>query len=546
MIASAKRGPRTAPGAGVRSFTTVAAFALVSCSGGVTDSARVATIELEPEAVVVAVGAVAPLTATVEDAGGNPVSSQVSWSSSDTSVARVSSAGVVTARKVGDATIAATSQGVSATAVVTVSPQSVSSVRITPTAAAVRVGATTQLEATALDADGNALPGRSMIWSSNSRSVATVDAAGRVTGVAPGAATITATSEGRAASAAVTVTLLPVASVSIDPVRDTLRQGDVRQLAATARDEGGAALPGRMVSWSSSHAHIASVTSSGLVTAVLPGKAVISASSEGISAKAEIVVLARPVHTVSISPLSSTVQVGANVPLSATLRDSEGNLLSDRGVAWTPGNASVATVSSSGVVTGVAPGATFITATSEGRTGTATVDVIAIPVASVTVTPATTTILTGRTATYTATAQSASGAVLTGRAVNWTSGAPGIATINGSGVVTGVSPGTALIIAEVEGVTGSASITIEQPAVASVVITPQNPSIGVGGMRQLVAKAFDSDGNEISNRPVSWSSSDDATVFVTSIGVAIGLRKGTATITATIDGISGTTVVTVN
>ena len=141
-------------------------LALLSCTSGVTDSARVSTIEVEPEAVVVAVGAVAPLTAVLKDANGNSVNVPVAWSSSDTSIARVSNAGVVTARQVGDVRIAATAQGISATAEVGVSPKTVSSVRIDPSEASVRVGGTTTLEAQALDALGEQLPGRSISWSS--------------------------------------------------------------------------------------------------------------------------------------------------------------------------------------------------------------------------------------------------------------------------------------------------------------------------------------------------------------------------------------------
>lgn len=518
----------------------------ISCNSGVTDTPRAASIALEPEAVVVSVGALAPLTAVVADASGNSIALPVVWSSSDTNVARVSAAGVVTARAIGDATIAATSQGVSATAIVTVSPQSVASVRITPTAASVRVGGTARLSAEALSASGDVLSDRSIVWSSSNANVASVDASGVVTGKVPGAVTITATSEGRTGSAAVTVTLFPVASLSVTPTADTLRQGQTRQMTATARDEAGGVLAGRIISWSSGQAQVATVSSSGLVTAVTPGKTTVVASTEGISGTAEIVVLARPVATVAVSPTSSNVHVGSTVPLGVTLRDSEGSVLTGRTVAWSSGKTSVATVSAAGIVTAVAAGEATVTATSEGRTGSASIVVTAIPVATVDISPSTTTVLTGRTTTLVATPRSSSGAALNDRVVTWSSGVSGIATVTGSGVVTGVSPGNTLIFAEVDGVTNSATVTVQRPAVVKVDVTPTTPTIGVLGTRQMTATARDSDNNALEGRAVSWLSSDDATVFVTSNGLAIGLRKGTATISATIEGVSGSTIVTVN
>ena len=516
-----------------------------SCNSGVTDNARVASIELEPDEVVVAVGAVAPLTAVLRDAGGNAVNAPVIWTSSDTSVARVSASGVVTARQVGDAKIAVTAQGISATADVNVSPQSVSSVRITPNPASVRVGGTTQLLAEALDGNGNLLPGRSITWTSSSNSIASIDNNGVVTGRRPGAVTITATSENRSGTAALTVNLLPVGSIVLNPTLDTLHLGETLQLAFTLRDENGNPITGRQVSWKSSLPQVASVTSGGNVTALAPGKAIITATSESRTATSEIVVVARPVNTVSVTPLASTVEVGSTVTLSATLRDDQGSVLTGRDVNWISGNTSVATVNGNGVVTGVAPGTVNIQATSEGRSGSAAVTVTAVPVFSVTVSPGTATILTGRTTTLTATARSRNGAVLSGRQVRWTSGANGVATVADNGVVTGVSQGTVFIFAEVEGVVGSSTVTVQRPPVAEVIVTPASPTVGVGETKQMVAIVRDGDRNVL-DRQVTWSSSDDTTVFITSGGIIIPFRKGSATITATVDGVTGSTVVTVN
>lgn len=519
-------------------------FLLATCtSAGITDSARVSSVAINPTQVTVAIGAVAPLTASVRDADGNQIVHSVVWTSSDTSIARVSTTGVVTARTLGTARIAATANGVSGTADVTVSPKAVSSVRIEPSTASIQVGGTVQLEALTFDADGELLPGRSVTWSSLNNSVATVSNNGLVTGVSQGAVTITATSEGRSANAAVTVQLRPVASVTVVPEKHTLLVGDDVLLTATAFDVTGAPLV-RTISWSSSATSTASVNSDGLVTAVTPGIALITAQTEGKSAAAEITVLRRPVQTVTVTPASSMITEGETQTLNATLVDDQGNQV-DREVDWQSSNNAVATVNDEGVVTGVSPGDVTITATSEGKSGTAEVTVTPMPVLAVEVTPAAPSILTGNTVLLTAKAFGPGGKELTGRVPSWTSGAPSIAMVNQSGLVTGVTPGTSLIFATVEGVIGTASVTVHRRVVTQVTVTPVDPEIGILGTVKLTAEAKDVEGVVLNDRPVQWSSSNELVAFVTGEGEVIGLIPGTVTITATVEGVQGTTTVTV-
>src|SRR5207245_2368348 len=154
------------------------------------------------------VGQTVQLTATPQDASGNPLSGRViTWSSSSTTVATVSGSGLVTARAAGSATITATSEGQSGTAAITVpAPAPVASVSVSPASATLQIGQTVQLTATTKDANGNPLNGRTVTWGSSNTAVATVTASGLVTGLVVGSATITATSEGQSASSAITVT----------------------------------------------------------------------------------------------------------------------------------------------------------------------------------------------------------------------------------------------------------------------------------------------------------------------------------------------------
>jgi len=199
-----------------------------------------------------------------------------------------------------------------------------------------------------------------------------------------GDSTVTATSIPGAMQAAASVSVVcpgavPVDTVVVSPATARVFVGGTAQLGATAQDSTGNPLSGRTITWTSSNGGVASVNGSGLVTGVSAGTATITATSGGKSGSAAVTVVVVPVATVSVSPATASVAVGSSVPLSATPRDSAGKALNGRVVSWATSDVAVATVSSSGVVTGVAAGAATITATSEGKSGTAAITVTAAP-----------------------------------------------------------------------------------------------------------------------------------------------------------------------
>jgi len=166
------------------------------------------------------------------------------------------------------------------------------------------------------------------------------------------------------------------------------------------------------------------------------------------------------VATVNVPALAGNVIVGQTAQLTATAKDAKGNTLTNRKVAWTTSSQAIATVSNAGVVTGVSPGGATITATIEGKTGTATVTIVAPPVATVTVTATATTLQAGQTTQATAVTRDASNTVVTGRTVTWSTSDQAIATVSGAGVVTAVAGGTATITATSEAKTGTVQVTV--------------------------------------------------------------------------------------
>jgi uncharacterized protein YjdB len=522
--------------------------AVISCTSDSTepDGGAVASVVIAPPKATVAVGSTAPLTAEVLDASGNALAGRkIVWVSANPAVATVSNTGVVTGVATGVVHIAASAEGKSAIAEVTVNPTPVASVRLSPTSRDLLVGQTLQLSAQPLDAQGNSLDGRPVTFATSNPSVATVNASGLVTALAAGSAIITATAEGKNSVATINVASVPVASVAVAPGSNSLVVGQTTQLSAEPRDASGKALVGRLVAWSTSAAAVASVSSSGLVTAIGPGTATITATSEGVAGTATITVGPKPVSSVIVSPGQANVTVGQTTQLSGQVTDDQGNVLPGRPISFSSGSTDIATVSGSGLVTGIAPGTATITATSEGKTGTATVTVTPIPVATVTVSPSGPSVVVGQNVQLGATARAANGQDLTGRTVGWSSGAPSVATVAADGTVTGLAPGTAIIFAGIEGVIGTATVTVRQVSVGSVVVTPSTASVAVGGSTQLSASVRDGSGAELQGRLVGWTSSDESIAVVSSAGRVSGLKAGTVTITASSEGKSGTATVTV-
>src|SRR6184192_3849900 len=206
---------------------------------------------------------------------------------------------------------------------------------------------------------------------------------GHYTSATCGTFTVTATSHpgnvSMAASVTVTGCPLPVASVSVTPATATIGVGQTAQYAAITRDAFGNPLGGRTVTWSSSNPGVATVNGAGQATGVAVGSATLTATSEGKSGTAAILVTNVPVASVTVSPATASVPAGQTVQLTATLKDANGNTLTGRTVTWSSDNTAVATVSGSGLVSSVAAGAATITATSEAKSGTSAITVTAPP-----------------------------------------------------------------------------------------------------------------------------------------------------------------------
>ena len=263
-----------------------------------------------------------------------------------------------------------------------------------------------------------------------------------------------------------------VTTVAVSPPSAAVQVGTTATLSAIVKDQQGNVMTGQTIAWSTDNAAAVTVNSGGVVSGVAAGSATIAASSSGVSGTATITVTAAPppppppvVTTVTISPTTAAVNVGATTTLSASVKDQNGNVMTGQTVTWSTNNAPVATVNSSGVVTGVSGGSATITATSSGKSGASSITVNAAPppppvVTTVTVSPTTAAVNAGFTTTLTATVMDQNGNVMTGQTVTWSTNNAPVATVNSNGVVTGVSGGSATITATSSGKSGASSITV--------------------------------------------------------------------------------------
>ena len=242
---------------------------------------------------------------------------------------------------------------------------------ITPGSTTLRPGATQQLTAEVRDgASGTPIGGATVVWSSADVLVARVSSSGLVTVVGPGTAGVTAKYANAIGVAAITV-LGPIVGVTVSAPLSSLTVGNSVQLAAQAID--GSGVPqAREVTYTSSAPTVFTVSGTGLATAVSPGTATITATSEGKTASVTLTALAFvPVDRVTITLSLPVIPVGASLLASVTTLSAAGTNLG-RPVTFLSSAPTIATVSATGLVTMIAPGAATITATSEGQSATVT------------------------------------------------------------------------------------------------------------------------------------------------------------------------------
>ncbi len=399
--------------------------------------------------------------------------------------------------------------GAQATAPAVQIGSTVTSVAVTPKTVTLNaIGFTSPLNAVVIDQNGQPIVGPSLAWSSVSPSVATIDAnSGVVTARGVGTAKVVATSRTRADTATITVRQIPK-SITVTGVPATLVQFDSSLAAFTSADSGGTTIPAGAVTvqFSSSNANIVTVNAqTGRVKAVGTGTAQVFATSGTVTGATTVTVTAAAVASVVVTPATPSIALGATQQFTAAVLDAAGNAITGRLIVWSSSDTTVATGGGcGGLATSVRVGTATITGSVGTISGTATLTVAAPGVASVTVSPPTSTLYKTQTVALSANVKDTQGNAVSGATLAWTSSDNNVATVDATGLVTAQGPGSAIISAATGGVTGTAAVSV---SAASLMFTtqPGNGSNGQLLLQQPVVQVVDANQQVIAgyNGPVS-------------------------------------------
>lgn len=406
------------------------------------------------------------------------------------------------------------------------------------------VGDTVRLSATPLGSGGRAMSGRMVSYASSAPTVASVHpVSGLVTAHGPGVARITATCEGASASMELRVRVVPVARVSVTPeARDLHPQWTVLLTVALA-DAAGRPLVGRPVEFSSSNPDVASVGASGLVTAGALGSATIAVTSEGRMATVLITVTPADVFAISISPAVRAMSDGTILQYSAFPRDERGYTLADRPITWETSDASVAFVSPTGLVSALVPGGVIITARS-GAVSASLPLTVRPHVETIALAPIKDTLRTGEFGAVDVFLADAAGNRLVDRDVTLSSSNPGVVAVLSDGRLRAMSAGTAVLTARAEGRSATGTVIVIEKVVF-VRLTPSFVTVPKGSTYALTVSILDPRGQELAGRVVTYESSNPNVATVDAAGIVTAVASGTAMITATSEGISSSSRITV-
>ena len=532
-------------------------LSMAACSGSTTtkSTATLVSISVTPYSPAnLAVGSTQRFVATgIYSDGTTPtITSQVTWTSSNSSIAGIAT-GLATGVAVGSTSITASESGItspSVTLTVITSASGLSSIAVTPAFPAdLGVGASLPLVALGTYADGTTADITSKVtWVSSNTAVAAVFANGAVSGEGSGTANITAALSG-VTSPGLKLTVKAVSSILVTPAASprNLDVGATQQFTAIATySDGASADISSQVTWLSSNPQVATIYANGLATGIAAGSAGITATLSGVTSQATALAV-QPLSSIAISPASpNNLVVGAAQHFTAIGTFADGSLMDITSqVTWSSATANIATITAGGAATGVKTGIDKIMATMAGITSQpVTLNVISL--SAISVAPSSPANMgVGSTQHFTATGSYSDGSTadFTSQVV-WSSSNSTVVTIASGGIATTVGGGTTNIIATFGGLT-SQPVAMMVKVLSAIMIEPATSprNLNVGASLPFVAVGIFSDGSmsDITSQ-VTWICSNTNISTILANGSATGVAAGTAIISATLSGITSSSI----
>lgn len=490
-------------------------------------------ITVDKTATTIVKGATDKLTATLVPADANGT---ITWSTSDSSVATVSSDGTVTAVKNGTATVTAKCGDLSAqTKVTVINP--LKAITITGTTHSIKKGQTTQLGLTYDPADTT--DSVAATWTSSNTSVATVSKTGLVTALKDGSTTIKATVGNVSSTYDIAVKEVKLTGIKMEE-KALIHKGDTKALTveytpADTTDD-------KTVAWSSSDSTVASVDNNGIVTAVKPGSAVITAKVGNYQATCAVTVDAPLKEIVPEKAIIDMVKKQtANIAYSVVPADTTDS----KDVTFTSSDETVAKVNSDGKVTAKKAGQATVTITgANGIKATVTVNVSEIPVNEVVLSAQDEIIEAGAKKVITATLKPENNTD-DNQDVTWTTSDEKIAKVvvdkddSHKATIESIAAGSAVITATAANGT-KAECTVKVPKHITSITLPGAVELTRGTSTTLNVTITPADTDD--DTTVTWKSSDSDVVKVDEkTGMVYAVKAGKADVTATTKAVDNAT-----
>ncbi|MDP1916322.1 MAG: Ig-like domain-containing protein [Myxococcales bacterium] len=496
------------------------------------------------------------------------VSRAVEWSSSAPTFT-IDASGLALAKSAGSATLTATLDGQTATAMLTATDATPTQLTFMPGSLNLGVRASAPFRVVASFSDGSSADVTAQASFTSSRpavaSVSTSGVRGVVSALSAGSADITARFGTASATAPVTVTAAALQAVELTPRTVTISGSGVVLLRARGTySDGSQSDVTDQAIWSSADAAIAFVSnaagSRGQVRGLNGGSTVVSALLGGLRAQADITVQAATLTSIELAPAMVSVEAGLTTQLRviAWYSDNTTRDVTTQAI-WTSLTPMVATVSnasgSKGLVRALVDGSASIQVTVQGQTAMGTVTVQPPTLTQLSISPGAMSVPLGLPAGFAATAAYSDGsAIPVTEQVSWTSSNPAVAEVlisQGYAYLDSKQAGTIVITATMAGVAPArATVTVTTATLSRIDVTPARPMLPVGAYVELNASGIYSDlTTQYLRYAVSWTSSDPSVATVGNTyqdkGFVTALRSGTTTITATYNGVSSTTLLTV-
>ena len=563
----------TALSQGTVTITATMGTGSSAVSGGVqltVSSAQIVSLAIAPPTATFGIGLLQKYvaTGTFDDGSTQDLSNVATWSLGTANVAKVNGNGYFTGAGVGSSTVTATWNQVTGSAQAIVDASSLTVLAVSPATAQIAQHTTQSFRALATLTDGSTLdvssaPG--IVWTSSDHSVATVSSSGTATGLPPATSSASATIQAQLGSspsaptgaASLVVTNALPAAIAVGPANLTTQAGSATGYTAIGVfNDGTSQNVTQLSTWTSSDTTVATLYGSTATCTPKGGVASIQASFQSVAGSTTLICTSAAPTSIAISPASAQVSVLGpinTVQLEVTALFNGVSQTVTNGVTWSSSDDTVVSVSPSGLATAVGVGSATVTANiaADGLTATATVTVTSSPLVSLQVTPASASIANTTGYQFNAIGNFADGSTqnLT-RLAHWSSSDPAVATVSNSGTIgyaLSSAAGSTQIAAQSNGINSSAAtLVVTGATLQAITINPQNPTVGLGGAESFSATGHFSDGTtQDVTSLASWTSSAPQVMFFSSSNTGRSSGTGTATVTATFDGVSGTTGVTV-